>query len=110
MKSNKMHHFHLALLHRLLAACGQAVPRKINPANVRFTYLQDGGMGSVRVAEEGIEDNGRRFGAKVSELIFVDQDGVRVSVSLHVDQFGNPLEIDVFKADFSPVVKLQELC
>lgn len=109
MKSNSMNHFHKVLLKRLLEASGQSVPREINLEKVRFTCLRDGGMGSARVVEEGNEDSGRRFGAKVSELTFTDQDGVRVSVSLHVDQFGNPLEIDVFKADFSSVVRLKEL-
>ena len=54
----------------------------------------------------GIGDTKRLFGQEVSRLQFKDQDGIEVSVSLNVDQFGQLFEVDIWKVDFSPLIRI----
>lgn len=64
--------------------------------------MEDGGMGSHRftgVGEEG------RVGRTVAECEFTDEDGVTVSAALNVDQRGRLLELDIWKTDFSPLMR-----
>lgn len=63
--------------------------------------LNDGGMGSLRFSSQNIE--GRRLGADLCQLEFLDSDGVRVVATLSLDNFGQLFELDVWKADFSAV-------
>jgi hypothetical protein len=58
----------------------------------------DGGMGSLAIVPVS---PGRRFGSQVAECHFPDEDGTPVSVTLNVDQGGDPFEIDVWRVDFS---------
>jgi hypothetical protein len=60
------------------------------------------GMGSLRF---GSPDD-RKFGSCVAEAEFTDADGVPVSAALNLDQFGEMFELDLFKADFSPVQRI----
>ena len=48
------------------------------------------------------------FGKQVSELQFVDQDGIDVLVSLYVDTQGEIFELDVWKTDFSQLIRFPE--
>jgi len=68
--------------------------------SVMVVELDDGGMGSLRFVTGADTTMGRQGG----ELIFIDDDGVEVLVTLIVDEENNPFEIDVWKTDFSPLV------
>lgn len=61
--------------------------------------LGDGGMGSVRVV--GSED--RRFGGQIATVDLRDVDGVPLSITVNIDNFGELFEIDIWKVDFSPL-------
>lgn len=65
--------------------------------------MEDGGMGSFRILPSGVEDEDRLYGQTVSEYEFVDDDGIKVLVSLNVDQAGELFEVDIWKTDFSPL-------
>lgn len=64
--------------------------------------MSDGGMGSLAFAPIS---KSRRFGWTAAECTFFDQDGVPVSAALNLDQEGEPLELDLFKADYSALVR-----
>jgi len=63
----------------------------------------DGGMGSL-----AFEPLGRRLGGTVSECQFTDADGVLVCAALNVDDSGFPLELDLWKVDFEPLLRWPE--
>ena len=58
-------------------------------------------MGSLRLS-------GRKTGLLhvAAELEFTDVDGVPVSVALFVDDDGTPLELDMWKVDFNPLIEI----
>jgi|SRR3954470_8917059 len=64
--------------------------------------MADGGMGSLSIAPSGAA---RRFGAVAAECHFHDSDGVPVLASLYLDEQAAPLEVDVWKVDFSPLAR-----
>lgn len=76
--------------------------------SVRIQSLEDGGMGSFRIASPEADGHHRVLGEVVSEGQFTDDDGVRVLVSLSVDSNGHPFEVDVWKSDFNPVVRFPD--
>ena len=60
-----------------------------------------GGMGSLRfVLLSQVE---RRLGKQLCEGSFADEDGIPVLVTINLDQDGVMFELDVFKADHSPL-------
>ena len=61
--------------------------------------LQDGGMGSIRLHRP----DPRRFGLEIARAEYGDVDGVRVSITLSVDDRGELFELDFWKVDFSPL-------
>ena len=66
--------------------------------------MLDGGMGSIWF-------QGAKYGGhseELSEGAFRDTDGVPVSVVLLLDDSGNLLQLDFFKADGSPLVRYPE--
>lgn len=65
--------------------------------------MDDGGMGSLV-----FEPEGRKLGGTLCECQFTDADGVLVLVALNVDREGIPLEIDIWKVDFQPLVRWPE--
>jgi hypothetical protein len=68
--------------------------------------MNDGEMGSLRICEDETPSAGRQFGSKVSEINFVDSDGIPVTAALLLDDDGKLFELDVFKADFSPLLAI----
>ena len=69
--------------------------------------MQDGGMGSLSLFPEGKEPQSKvKFGAMVSSIEFFDIDAVKVIASLYTDNNGDLFELDVWKTDFSPMIKL----
>jgi hypothetical protein len=63
--------------------------------------MKDGGMGSLRFKSEA--DRARRFGTKIAEAEYTDADGVPVSAAVNLDDHGELFELDIWKADFSPL-------
>jgi hypothetical protein len=63
--------------------------------------MQDGKMGSLKFVTS--ESRHRRFGEKIAEAEFSDEDGVLVSAAINVDDQGNLFELDLWKIDFSPL-------
>lgn len=95
---------------RLLKKLASSVPN-LDQAwleGVRVRTLSDGGMGSVQLAPAGFVKPERCFGSKASECQFTDADGVDVFITLNLDQDGQPFEMDVWKADFTPLIRVPE--
>ena len=70
--------------------------------------MDDGGMGSIRFVSPGngeVADT-RKFGEEVCSCHFTDEDGVTVSAALYVDSAVHPFELDVWKVDFSPLIRM----
>ncbi|TFV94864.1 hypothetical protein E4M00_17060 [Leifsonia flava] len=66
-------------------------------------------MGSLLILPlEVAADAKRRFGREVAELRFVDGDGVPISAALNVDSDGNLFELDMFKGDGSPLIRIPD--
>ena len=78
------------------------------PETLRVRTMDDGGMGSLKLASEEAFQSDRPIGRRVAELQFADADGVSVLASLNVDQNGQLLELDIWKTDFTPLVQLPE--
>gem|GEM_PF-3035541 len=74
-----------------------------SPRNLRVRDMADGGMGSLLFQPgSSIE----RFG--LAELYFIDEDGVLVTASLNATREGKPVELDIWKVDFSPLKRWPE--
>jgi hypothetical protein len=48
----------------------------------------------------------RRLGQRIAEMQFDDADGVAILASLNVDKEGDLYELDVWKTDYTPVIRL----
>lgn len=70
--------------------------------------MDDGGMGSLLLLPHGFVDKKRLFGGAISKYEFIDADGVEVLVALNLDQDGELFEIDSWKVDFSPLIRLPD--
>lgn len=69
--------------------------------------MDDGGMGSLQVIVEG-EDH-RRYGGTVADMDSHDVDGMYLLISVIVDTDDNFYELDIFKGDFSPLIKIPDV-
>jgi len=69
----------------------------------RVTAMDDGGMGSLVFCSETPD---RAFGREIARGHAQDVDGVWLSIALNVDTAGELFELDIFKGDFSPTLKL----
>lgn len=91
--------------HRLLSVLGHAALKDGVASwlsNLKVRSLEDGGMGSLELAHSDVgQDSGNI--KRLAALQFVDVDGVVVVVSLNADSRGVPIELDVWKSDFSRV-------
>ena len=61
--------------------------------------MDDGGMGSLAIAPF----EKREVGSAAAECQFDDADGIPVLATLFLDRHGSPLEVDVWKTDYSPL-------
>jgi hypothetical protein len=71
--------------------------------------MNDNGMGSLRLFPKDISPDNRLFGKQISELMFLDEDGIGVIASLNIDNNGKLFEIDIWKTDFSSLIKIPEI-
>lgn len=86
----------IAILRKLLGSRGDD-----SFDNLKAFDLNDGDMGSIRIQNETQAE--RRFGSELARAQYEDDDGVLVSVTLNVDEFGNLYEMDFWRVDFSPL-------
>ena len=70
--------------------------------SMQVSSMKDGDMGSLLFFPE---DSRTRTATPSANATFSDADGMLVSVQLNVDQDGKPFELDLFKIDFSPLLK-----
>ena len=70
--------------------------------------MSDGDMGSLYLFPQGKNLKNRLFGEQISELQFIDIDGVPVIASLNVDNEGNLFELDIWKTNFEQLKKLPD--
>ena len=70
--------------------------------------MDDGGMGSLRFISSGkaFSSSTQKFGGETSSCHFTDKDGVLVSAALYIDSSGCPVELDMWKVDFSPLIRI----
>jgi len=66
--------------------------------------MNDGGMGSLRLAPSGVDTPARRMSRQGAEFEYADDDGVLVQVSLNLDEQGQLFELDSWKVDFKPLI------
>lgn len=71
--------------------------------------LNDGRMGSLLLFPKGEVINNRVFGSCVGELQFTDEDGIEVLASLNLDDKGDLFELDVWKTNFSSLIKIPDI-
>ncbi|PWK02250.1 hypothetical protein BC749_101313 [Flavobacterium araucananum] len=71
--------------------------------------MNDDGMGSLKLFPKDISSENRVFGKQIAECIFLDADGINVIASLNVDDKGKLFELDIWKTDFSPLIKIPEI-
>lgn len=86
-----------ALIAFLLASKGD-----LRPIPEVAEDMDDGGMGSLLFP--GSRD--RIYGGTLAEAEFRDEDGTPVLVSLNLDSSGELFELDVWKVDFSPLIRI----
>lgn len=76
--------------------------------NLLVQKMDDGGMGSFLIFQEPSDfGETRKFGKQVSEFEFIDDDGIPVLVSLNVDDKNRLFEVDIWKADYKPVINFK---
>ena len=75
---------------------------------LKVCSMHDGGMGSLSLFPKGTVVDNRKFGERISEYQFQDVDGIDVIVSLNLDTKGELFELDVWKTDFSPLIRLPD--
>ena len=93
----------LVLVGKLLAGTRCGTKARVQLDEARVQDMPDGGMGSIQFVQGSPEQ--RIFGEQIAEGLFHDADGVPVSVALNVDQFDDLFELDLWKVDFSPLIR-----
>jgi hypothetical protein len=63
--------------------------------------MKDGRMRSLRFRDA--DNREPRFGKKIAEAEFTDDDGTLVSAVVNLDESGQLFELDIWKVDFSPL-------
>jgi hypothetical protein len=77
--------------------------------NAEVRDMPDGGMGSIQFCSGALTSSQRTFGEEIAEGAFRDADGTPVSVTLDLDDRGDLFELDVFKADGSPLIRYPDI-
>jgi hypothetical protein len=91
-----------ALIAAMLASKREPHSLRQELATALVEEMKDGGMGSLKFV--GCE--GRKFGEQLAEGEFQDTDGVTLNISINADQHGSLFEMDVWKVDLTPLLRL----
>jgi len=75
-------------------------------SKIEVEPLNDGGMGSLTLHLDNDRGRLRKFKSQVSDYHFLDEDGVQVIASLYIDEFDKLFELDIWKTDFSSLIKI----
>ena len=70
--------------------------------SIKVHDLADGGMGSVRTLPL---DDEKRKAIPIASANYADSDNTLINAQINCDESGRLFEIDIWKADFSPVVR-----
>jgi hypothetical protein len=73
--------------------------------NMLVRPMDDGEMGSLYLFPDRKVIKDRNLGEQVSEFQFTDLDGIEVIASLNLDEKGELFELDIWKTDFSRLIK-----
>ena len=71
--------------------------------------MNDSGIGSIYLYPNGEVNKQKEFGKEASDLQFKDKDGIDVIVTLNLDENGKLFELDIWKTNFSDIIKLPDL-
>jgi hypothetical protein len=77
-------------------------------ANLLVRSMDDGEMGSLYLFPNGKVIEDRILGTQVSELQFIDIDGVEVIATLNIDKNGELFELDIWKTDFGKLIQFPD--
>jgi hypothetical protein len=72
-------------------------------ATIEVDSMNDGHMGSLKLSSDGSDQVHSSTGkvTALATLQFEDDDGVQVIATLNANEGGVPIEVDVWKTDFS---------
>lgn len=70
--------------------------------------MSDGGMGSLEI-EGGKDDAKSGVVTPMASVQFFDDDGVSVIATLNSGESGQPFELDIWKTDFSPLMRIPKV-
>lgn len=78
--------------------------RKIIPKlpTLLVEEMEDGRMGSLMVLSE----KERFYSRDIGEIEMLDEDGITLIISVNIDNNEEFFELDIWKVDFSPLIKL----
>ncbi|WP_367866511.1 hypothetical protein [Pedobacter sp. WC2423] len=63
--------------------------------------MKDGGMGSLRVVSE----KNKVYFKDLARVELLDKDGVALWISIHLDTNYDFFELDIWKVDYSPLIR-----
>jgi hypothetical protein len=75
---------------------------------LRVEEMSDGGMGSLRLTLDGERNLAPSFVKQISAVQFIDTDGVAVIATLNGNERGEPFELDIWKTDFSRLLRISD--
>ena len=76
-------------------------------STLQVQEMDDGGMGSLELmSRDPPSGDGQKTVTCKAAVQFTDEDGVEVIVSLNAGEDGIPFELDMWKTDFSPLVRI----
>lgn len=98
----KLRYCELGFIKKMIEDChfDKSTFEKID--QVLVEEMNDGGMGSLLFFSSKA---GRVIGREVARREFVDEDGVPVVAILSLDNYGDLYELDVWKTNFSKLIK-----
>ncbi len=82
---------------------GMGAAHNALPAGILVEQMDDGGMGSLSFVSA---KRHRAFGGVAGSCFFNDSDGVRVEASLMLDREGDLFELEMWKVDFYPLIRI----
>src|SRR5437868_5627437 len=76
--------------------------------DLRASEMDDGGMGSLMLFPKTTIERPSSMGGEIVEAEGADADGVPLIISINTDKDGKLYELDVWKVDFSKLIRLPD--
>lgn len=105
MKDRLLTEGEVLILTVLLGRAKDWVHDPVDLKSLRVSDMDDGGMGSLRFTSAKEHP---RYGRTIAEGWFKDADGMPVALALYVDRDNDLFEVDSWKVDFSPRLRLPQ--